>query len=60
MTKLQKVADEQTNYSNAQTQRRIMLQYLQLMIAREDWHGVADAAMDLREMDAESRRKSDE
>jgi hypothetical protein len=26
------------------------------MIARNDWHGVADVAMDLREMEAEQRR----
>jgi hypothetical protein len=25
------------------------------MIARNDWHGVADVAMDLREMEAERR-----
>ena len=48
------------DYNNPEVQRSIMLQYLQLMIARQDWHGVADAAMDLREMDAESRRKENE
>ena len=47
-----------TDYTDPQTQRQIMLDYLQLMIAREDWHGVADAAMDLREMDAEQRREA--
>jgi hypothetical protein len=26
-----------------------------VMIARCDWHGVADVAMDLREMEAEQR-----
>lgn len=59
-------AEEQMNYNSTQTQqnimmkylRNIMLQHLQLMIAREDWHGVADAAMDLREMDAESRHQN--
>lgn len=30
--------------------KRVMLEYLQVMISREDWHGVADAAMDLRDM----------
>jgi hypothetical protein len=34
-------------------QRAILIQYLQVMIARCDWHGVA--AMDLREMEAEQR-----
>lgn len=43
------------DYTNPEVQRRIMLEYLQLMIARNDWHGVADAAMDLREMEAEQR-----
>jgi hypothetical protein len=37
-------------------QRAILIQYLQVMIARNDWHGVADVAMDLREMEAEQRR----
>jgi hypothetical protein len=36
-------------------QRAILIQYLQVMIARNDWHGVADVAMDLREMEAEQR-----
>jgi len=36
-------------------QRAILIQYLQVMIARCDWHGVADVAMDLREMEAEQR-----
>jgi hypothetical protein len=41
------------DYTDVETQRRVMLEYMQLMIARRDWHGVADAAMDLREMEAE-------
>lgn len=44
------------DYTDPDTQRRVMLEYLQLMIARNDWHGVADAAMDLREMEAETRK----
>lgn len=47
------------DYTDPDTQRRIMLEYLQLMIAREDWHGVADAAMDLREMEAETRGRTE-
>jgi hypothetical protein len=27
--------------------------YLRLKVDEEDWHGVADAAMDLRDMDSE-------
>lgn len=45
-----------TDYTDPQVQRRVMLEYLQLMIARGDWHGVADAAMDLREMEAEAKK----
>ncbi len=41
--------------SDYEVQRRILLEYMQVMIARGDWHGVADAAMDLREMEAERK-----
>lgn len=44
-----------TDYNDPEVQHRIMVQYLQLMVARGDWHGVADAAMDLREIEAEQR-----
>lgn len=43
------------DYSDQETQRHILIDYLQVMIARNDWHGVADVAMDLREMEAERR-----
>jgi hypothetical protein len=33
-------------------QREIMIQYLKLKVFLEDWHGVADAAMDIRELEA--------
>ena len=29
-----------------------MVDYLRLKLAQEDWHGVADAAMDIREIEA--------
>jgi len=29
---------------------RVLMEYLQVMIALEDWHGVADLAMDMREL----------
>lgn len=32
--------------------RERMLNYLNLKVSAEDWHGVADAAMDLREIDS--------
>lgn len=34
------------------TDKAVMLQYLLLKVKQEDWHGVADAAMDIREMEA--------
>lgn len=30
-----------------------MINYLNLKVVKRDWHGVADAAMDLREIDAQ-------
>ena len=35
-------------------QKRILLEYLQVMIANQDWHGVADLAMDMRELEAKN------
>lgn len=32
--------------------RRLLIDYLQLKVRQEGWHGVSDAANDLREMDA--------
>lgn len=29
-----------------------MVEYLKLKVEEQDWHGVADAAMDLREIEA--------
>ena len=40
------------DYSDFLVQKEILLEYLQVMIAMQDWHGVADVAMDLREMEA--------
>lgn len=34
------------------TNRETVIAYLNLKVAAEDWHGVSDAANDLREMDA--------
>jgi hypothetical protein len=44
-------------YKQYETQRQILIEYLQVMVAREDWHGVADVAMDIRELEAEQKRK---
>ena len=43
------------DYKNYAIQRRVLLEYLQVMIALEDWHGVSDAANDLRELDAKNK-----
>ena len=40
------------DYKDWQVQKEILKEYLQVMIALEDWHGVADVAMDLRELEA--------
>lgn len=37
------------------TARELLIEYLKLKAHEEDWHGVADAAMDLRELDAYER-----
>jgi hypothetical protein len=36
----------------------VMIAYLLLKVKQKDWHGVSDAAMDIREMEA--REKKDE
>lgn len=35
-----------------ETRTNFMIQYSQLKLAEEDYHGVADAAMDIREIQA--------
>lgn len=36
-------------------QRQVLISYLKVKMHTEDWHGVADVAMDLRELDAEKK-----
>jgi len=43
------------DYTDYETQRTILLEYMQVMIARSDWHGVSDAANDLRVLEAEEK-----
>lgn len=38
---------------NAKTRKQFMVEYLKLKVEEQDWHGVADAAMDLREIEVE-------
>lgn len=35
--------------------KAVYLEYLKMKIDEEDWHGVADCAMDLREIEVEIR-----
>ena len=35
--------------------RRRLIEYLESKVALADWHGVSDAANDLRELEAEKR-----
>lgn len=40
------------NLDELRKQREEMIIYLNMKVRAQDWHGVADAAMDLREIDA--------
>ncbi len=44
------------NRSDEITDREILIQYLLMKVRQEDWHGVSDAANDLREMDAREKK----
>ena len=44
-------------YSSFELQKTVLLDYLQVMIALEDWHGVSDVANDLRELEAKQDSK---
>lgn len=35
--------------------KKLYLEYLKLKVAESDWHGVADCAMDLRELEVEMK-----
>jgi hypothetical protein len=43
--------------TNYEAQRQTLIDYLQLMVTRADWHGVSDAANDLRVLEAENKPK---
>ena len=40
------------DYTDFEVQKEVLIEYLQVMIALEDWHGVSDVANDLRELEA--------
>ena len=42
------------DYTDFATHKQVLLDYLQVMIAIEDWHGVSDVANDLRELEAKN------
>jgi hypothetical protein len=39
-------------------QKKVLIDYLLMKVSTEDWHGVADAAMDLRELEIEIRKQA--
>lgn len=41
---------------NTKTDRQMLIDYLLMKARQEDWHGVSDAANDLREMDAREKK----
>jgi len=43
------------DYEDYETQRLILIEYMRVMIARGDWHGVYDVANDLRVLEAEEK-----
>ena len=43
-----------------QTDIDVMVAYLLLKVKQRDWHGVADAVMDIREMEARMKEKKNE
>lgn len=45
------------DYNDFVVQKEVLLDYLQVMIAIEDWHGVSDLANDLRELEAKQDAK---
>jgi hypothetical protein len=46
------MTDKEVMIPYLMTDKQVMIEYLLLKIRQEDWHGVADAAMDIREMEA--------
>jgi len=41
------------DYQDPEVQIQVLSEYMMVMIARRDWHGVSDAANDIRELEAE-------
>jgi hypothetical protein len=49
-----KFIHDSKNYADYATQRAVLIDYLRVMTTRCDWHGVSDAANDLRVLEAEN------
>jgi hypothetical protein len=47
--------EEWVRMERFRNQRSALISYMQVMIQRNDWHGVSDAANDLRVLEAENR-----
>jgi hypothetical protein len=45
------------DFTDYVTQRAVLMDYMQVMIDRSDWHGVSDAANDLRVLEAEQKNR---
>ena len=41
------------------TPRQVLIDYIHVKIDEQDWHGVSDAANDLRELDAREKLMDD-
>ena len=46
------------DYQNPEVQIQVLIEYMMVIIARRDWHGVSDAANDIRELEAEQEGPS--
>ena len=49
--------NQSKDYTNPQIQMQILREYMMVMIALGDWHGVSDVANDLREIEARTYKK---
>ena len=49
---LKKQSESSESSTSLSNQRKILIDYLLMKVVVEDFHAVADAAMDLRELDA--------
>jgi D-arabinose 1-dehydrogenase-like Zn-dependent alcohol dehydrogenase len=42
------------DYNDPEVQIQVLIEYMHVMICRRDWHGVSDAANDIRELEVEA------